>query len=123
MTGPSGSTARRAFMSSSRRAVHPAFRSMRRIAFTARHATSRTRPRTSTGSSPKAEEGLIIPICRSALAALLLGAAAVLPLQPAAATVDEQSALAAYVRARAADSIGAYDQAVRDYRAALALSP
>jgi tetratricopeptide (TPR) repeat protein len=53
----------------------------------------------------------------------LLGSAAVLPLQPAAATVDEQSALAAYVRARAADSIGAYDQAVRDYRIALALSP
>jgi len=57
------------------------------------------------------------------LAAVLLGAAAILPLQPAGATVDEQSALAAYVRARAADSIGAYEQAVRDYRAALALSP
>ena len=39
-------------------------RSTRRIASTARPATSRTRPRTSTGSSPKAEEGRIIPTCR-----------------------------------------------------------
>jgi tetratricopeptide (TPR) repeat protein len=37
--------------------------------------------------------------------------------------VDEQTALAAYVRARAADSVGAYDEAVEGYRAALALAP
>ena len=50
-------------------------RSTRRIASTARPATSRTRPRTSTGSSPKAAEGRIIPTCKmaggAALAALL----------------------------------------------------
>jgi hypothetical protein len=38
-------------------------RSTRRIASTARPATSRTRPRTSTGSCRKAEEGPIIPTC------------------------------------------------------------
>ena len=39
-------------------------RSTPRIASTARPATSRTRPRTSTGSCPKAEEGRIIPTCK-----------------------------------------------------------
>ncbi|HEX8226052.1 MAG TPA: tetratricopeptide repeat protein [Allosphingosinicella sp.] len=42
---------------------------------------------------------------------------------PAAATLDETSALAAYVRARAADSSGAADQAARNYGMALALAP
>lgn len=42
---------------------------------------------------------------------------------PAAATLDETSGLAAYVRARAADSSGAADQAARSYGAALALAP
>jgi tetratricopeptide (TPR) repeat protein len=49
--------------------------------------------------------------------ALLLSAA------PAHATLDETSALAAYVRARAADSSGAAEQAARNYGAALALAP
>ncbi|HYE29150.1 MAG TPA: tetratricopeptide repeat protein [Allosphingosinicella sp.] len=42
---------------------------------------------------------------------------------PAAASVDETSALAAYVRARVADSSGAAEQAARNYGAALALAP
>jgi tetratricopeptide (TPR) repeat protein len=49
--------------------------------------------------------------------AMLLSAA------PAAASVDDTSALTAYVRARAADSSGAADQAARNYGAALALAP
>jgi tetratricopeptide (TPR) repeat protein len=52
------------------------------------------------------------------LTAVLLASAT-----PAAATLDETSALAAYVRARAADSSGAADQAARNYGAALALAP
>jgi tetratricopeptide (TPR) repeat protein len=52
----------------------------------------------------------------------LLAAAVLLPA-PAAASVDDGSALAAYVRARAADSSGAADQAARNYGAALALAP
>jgi tetratricopeptide (TPR) repeat protein len=55
---------------------------------------------------------------RAILAGALLASAA-----PAAATLDETSALAAYVRARAADSSGAADQAARNYGAALALAP
>jgi tetratricopeptide (TPR) repeat protein len=49
--------------------------------------------------------------------------AALAPLAAAQASVDEQTALAAYVRARLADSVGASDQAVRSYAAALALAP
>ena len=48
---------------------------------------------------------------------------AVLAAAPAAASLDESSALAAYVRARAADSSGAVEQAARNYGAALALAP
>ncbi|HEX8621771.1 MAG TPA: tetratricopeptide repeat protein [Allosphingosinicella sp.] len=48
---------------------------------------------------------------------------ALLSAAPAAATLDETSALSAYVRARAADSSGAADQAARNYGAALALAP
>ena len=42
---------------------------------------------------------------------------------PAGATLDETSALAAYVRARAADSSGAAELSARNYGAALALAP
>jgi tetratricopeptide (TPR) repeat protein len=51
------------------------------------------------------------------LVAMLLSAA------PAAASVDDASALTAYMRARAADSSGAAEQAARNYGAALALAP
>jgi tetratricopeptide (TPR) repeat protein len=53
----------------------------------------------------------------------LLAGALLLAAAPAAATVDETSALAAYVRARAADSSGAAEQAARNYGAALAIAP
>jgi Flp pilus assembly protein TadD len=53
----------------------------------------------------------------------LLGAAFLFPLQYAGATVDEEAALAAYVRARAAGALGAAEQATKNYAAALALSP
>jgi Flp pilus assembly protein TadD len=49
--------------------------------------------------------------------------ALLLPSAPAAASVDDTSALTAYVRARAADSSGAADQAARNYGVALALAP
>ncbi len=132
-------------MSSSRRRAGRGFRSTPRIASTARRATSRTRPRTSTGSSPKAEEGRTIPTCEPPVAPAKAGApasgnrrrlslagipafagmtaCALLAATPAAATLDETSALAAYVRARAADSSGAAEQAARNYGAALALAP
>ncbi|MEA3063953.1 MAG: hypothetical protein QOJ27_381 [Sphingomonadales bacterium] len=48
---------------------------------------------------------------------------ALLAATPAHASLDETSALAAYVRARAADSSGAAEQAARNYGAALALAP
>ncbi|HEX8061941.1 MAG TPA: tetratricopeptide repeat protein [Allosphingosinicella sp.] len=48
---------------------------------------------------------------------------ALLAASPAAASVDDTSALTAYVRARAADSSGATEQAARNYGAALALAP
>jgi tetratricopeptide (TPR) repeat protein len=47
----------------------------------------------------------------------------VLPLHPARASVEDRAALAAYVRARAADSIGSSDKAAEDYAAALSFAP
>jgi tetratricopeptide (TPR) repeat protein len=46
-----------------------------------------------------------------------------MPLTPAAASIDDRAELSAYVRARAADSLGAAEQAAKDYAAALAFSP
>src|SRR5258706_582384 len=92
--------------------------STRRIAFTARRATSRTRPRTSTGWCPKAVEGRIIRTCNF----LSLIAAALCVASPAWADrgTDE---LAAYARARAAEGDGKVDQAAAGYAAALAGAP
>ncbi|HEX9947160.1 MAG TPA: tetratricopeptide repeat protein [Allosphingosinicella sp.] len=53
----------------------------------------------------------------------LLSTALLLSTVPAAASVDDASALAAYIRARAADGSGATEQAARNYGAALALAP
>ncbi len=61
----------------------------------------------------------IIRTCSPALAL----AAALLAAVPAAANVDERAELAAYARARAADSFGASGDAARGYAAALAFSP
>jgi Flp pilus assembly protein TadD len=55
---------------------------------------------------------------------MTMGALALLFIAaPAGASVDDTSALTAYVRARAADSSGAAEQAARNYGAALALAP
>src|SRR3954462_6484701 len=105
---------RRASTSSLRKAGARGSRSTRRIASTARRATSRTRPRTSTGSSRKAEEAPITRTCRVIAAALLIGTAA-----PALAAKGEGDALLAYARARAADVAGAKEGASRRYAAAL----
>src|SRR4051794_18808457 len=122
MPGPSSATAPPESMSSSRREVGRGSRSTRKIASTARHATSRTRPRTSTGSFPKAEEGRTIPTCRLGAGAL---AARALPVSPGAADarVEPRSPLDTYVRARAAASAGALDLASSGYGAALRAAP
>jgi tetratricopeptide (TPR) repeat protein len=62
-------------------------------------------------------EAPIIRTCRALIVAGLAVSAV-----PASATADEH-AIAAYVRARAADSVGAYASAVEGYKAALALAP
>jgi tetratricopeptide (TPR) repeat protein len=54
---------------------------------------------------------------------VLLAAALLVPAAPARASVEDASALQAYVRARAADGSGATEQAARNYGAALALAP
>jgi tetratricopeptide (TPR) repeat protein len=100
----------------------PASRSTRRIAFTAKPATSRTRPRTSTGSSRKAEEGRTIPTCKLAGRAGL-AAALILSGASARARVEPRSPLISYVEARAAASAGALDRASAGYGAALAAAP
>src|SRR6185503_13911103 len=105
-------------MNLSRKRAECGCRSTRRTASTARPATSRTRPRTSTGSSPKAEEGRTIPTCR-----LILASALALSATPLSARVEQRSALVTYVQARAAASAGALDQASVDYVALLAAAP
>src|SRR5919112_1432426 len=102
-------------MNSSRRTARPASRSTLRIASTARRATSRTRPRTSTGSSRKAAEDPIIRTCKQlpVLAALVVAGAAA----PAAANP------AAYVEARVAADQGASERASRSFRTLLAADP
>src|SRR5689334_14500360 len=79
--------------------VNRGSRSTLRTASTARLATSRTRPRTSTGLLPKVAEGRIIRTCK-----LLAGAAfaaSALMTTPAAASISSDPARA-YVEARAA---------------------
>ena len=80
--GPSSVIVPQAFMNLSK--IRPAsrgFRSMPRIAFTAKPATSRIRPRTSTGSVPKEAEVQIIRTC-SLLAAVAWAALAATPGRP-----------------------------------------
>src|SRR6476661_5460174 len=65
MPVPSSVTARQACTNLSRaRVVNRGSRSTPRIASTARRATSRTRPKTSTGSLPKAAEAPITRTCK-----------------------------------------------------------
>src|SRR5207237_4602576 len=109
-------------MNSSRRPVHRAFRSTRRIVSTAKPATSRTRPRTSTGSCPRAEEDRTIPTCRR-IAGPALAGAIILAATPAGARVAPVSPLATYAEARMAASNGADEAAGARYAAALAAAP
>jgi Flp pilus assembly protein TadD len=122
LTGRSSVTVPPASTSSWRKAGGRGSRSTRRIASTARRATSRTRPRTSTGSSQKAEEARTIPTCSLARAGLA-AAALLAPFAPAAASVEDPAALSAYARALAAETLGTPDDAARRYAAALAISP
>src|SRR5258705_13368694 len=109
MPGPSSDIARRAFMNSSRIPMASRdYRSTLRIASIAKPATSRTRPRTSTGSRPKAGEDPITRTCR-----LFAGTAAValqIVASPAAAKL--KVALGdpglVYLQARAASLTGVH---------------
>src|SRR5258705_10711278 len=107
MPGPSSDIARRAFMNSSRIPMASRdYRSTLRIASIAKRGDSRARPRTSTGSRPKAGEDPISRTCR-----LFAGTAAVALLivaSPAAAKL--KVALGdpglVYLQARAASLTG-----------------
>src|SRR5260221_1748473 len=112
MPGPSSDIARQAFTNSSRaRAVNRGSRSTPRIASTARHATSRTRPRISTGSLPKVVEDQITRTCK-----LIVGAATIalaLGATPAAARLSLSDAARTYVEARAAAMSGDHARAAQ----------
>src|SRR3954447_17080533 len=107
MPVPSSVIVRQAFTNLSRaRVVNRGSRSTPRTASTAKPATSRTRPRTSTGSPPKAAEAPITRTCSllagAALAALILAPA------PAAARIKvapDDPGLT-YLQARAAAMTG-----------------
>src|SRR3954468_9218094 len=109
----SSAIARQESMNSSRaRAVNPGSRSTPRIASTARHATSRTRPRTSTGSLPKAVEDQITRTCKifvgTAALALTIGASSA-----AEARLSISDAARTYVEARAAAMSGDHARAAQ----------
>src|SRR4051794_3717598 len=103
--------ARQASMNSSMaRTVTPGSRSTRRTACTARRATSRTRPRTSTGSLQKVAEAPITRTCKylaGAALAVLLSA----PVPAAAARLSAGNASLTYVEARAAAINGEHARA------------
>src|SRR5690348_15765644 len=94
------------------RAVNRGFRSTPRTASTARPATSRTRPRTSTGSLQKAAEAPITPTCKwlggAALAAVLF-----VPSPAIAARLTAGDPALLYVQARAASMNGDHAQAAQ----------
>src|SRR5881394_393431 len=117
MMRPSNVTARPAFMRSWRTAVHRGFRSTRRIAFTAKLATSRTRPRTSTGSSPKVVEAPITRTCDSLAAVLALCLAA------SAQASSTAAPLTTYVAARAAEMNGDDARSAQLFAAMAAADP
>src|SRR5690242_18048532 len=111
MPDPNSAIARRASTNSSMaRTVNRGFRSTPRIASTARLATSRTRPRTSTGSLPKAAEAPITRTCKwlsgAALAAVLF-----VPFPAAAARLTAGDPELLYVQARAAAMNGDHARA------------
>lgn len=110
--------ARRGFMKLlARMKGNRAFRSTRKTVFTAKHATSKMRPRISTGSRQRVEADPIIRTCN-----LILAIAALAPA-PAIAARDASSALGLYVQARIADAAGASSRATSSYAAALVADP
>src|SRR5690348_4971186 len=111
MRGPSNATVRRVSMNlSTARMVNRGSRSTPRTASTARPATSKTRPRTSTGSLPKAAEAPITRTCK-----LLCGAAlamlAYAPEAAASARLSTGDPALTYVEARAAAMNGEHVRA------------
>src|SRR4249919_776346 len=112
MMAPSSAIVRQAFTSSSKATVvNRGFRSTPRIASTARRVTSRTRPRISTGSHPKAAEAPITRTCKwffgAAAAATALGSV------PAQARITVSDAARTYVQARAAAMVGDHARAAQ----------
>src|SRR5579884_258952 len=91
------------------RAVNPDSRSTRRTVSTARPATSRTRPRISTGSLPKAAEAPIIRTCKW-LAGVALAS---LAFTPALARVTLSDPARDYVQARVAEMNGNHAEAAQ----------
>src|SRR5215210_4719985 len=87
------------------------FRSTPRIASTAKPATSRTRPRTSTGSLLKAAEAPITRICKW-LGGVAVTAVALAPM-PAAARLAVSDPARTYVQARAAAMNGDHARAAQ----------
>src|SRR6476469_2087553 len=112
MLGPSSVIARRAFTNSwMTRVVKRDFRSTPRIVSTAKLATSRTRPRTSTGSLLKAAEAPITRTCKWLAGAAMAGLA-LAPVQ-ASARLNGDDFARTYVQARAAAMNGDHAQAAQ----------
>src|SRR3954471_1145471 len=113
MPGLSSAIVLREFMNlSMARMANRGSRSTPRIASTARPATSRTRPRTSTGSLQKAAEAPITRTCKlmtaAAAVALVIGAS-----PAAAARLSMSNAARTYVEARAAAMSGDHSRAAQ----------
>src|SRR6185369_16631615 len=86
--------------------VNRGCRSTPRIASTARRATSRTRPRTSTGSHPKEAEDPITRTCKWLAGAAFAGAMMASTPAWAVAVPSAEDVRLAYVEARAAAMTG-----------------
>src|SRR5690242_3716771 len=111
MRGRSSATARRESMNlSMARVVNRGFRSTPRTASTARLATSRIRPRTSTGSLPKAAEAPITRTCNW-LAGAALASVLFVPVPAAAARLSAGDPELLYVQARSAAMNGDHARA------------
>src|SRR6476469_763126 len=112
MRAPSSAIARQECTNSSMAGMaNPGSRSTRRTAFTARRATSRTRPRTSTGSLLKAAEAPIIRTCKW-LGGAAAAAAALVPAH-GAARLSASDTARTYVEARAAAMSGEHTRAAQ----------
>src|SRR5690242_16071632 len=115
----SSATARPASTNMSRvKKVSRGFRSTPRTAFTARPATSRTRPRTSTGSHRKAAEAPITRTCK-----LLGGAAAAVLFAATPAAASRGDPALTYLQARAAVMDGQHARAAELLANLSALQP